>query len=51
MQKYISITNTRNYVETQIGKNHGAAHKSTVIREIAWEKKRILTSALYNGTK
>jgi len=38
-KKHRSITNARNYVETQIGKNHRVAYKSTIIREITGEKK------------
>ena len=49
-KKHRSITNTKITWKTQIGKNHEAAHKFTIIREIIRDKKRILTTALYNDT-
>jgi len=49
-KKCRSITDIKNYMKTQIGKSHEATHKSTIIREITGDKKRILTVALYNGT-
>ena len=42
------FTNTRNYMETPNREKPWNHIKSTIIREITGEKKRILTSALYN---